>query len=62
MKTQRFRLKSTGQFVYMLKSAGKYAEVLLPYDHVTRKGMRGNIMTVKTENLIEENSGGYSYG
>ena len=62
MNVQRFRLRNSGQIVYMLKSAGRYAEVLLPFDKETRKGMRGHIMTVKTDNLIEEKSGGYSYG
>ena len=62
MNVQRFRLRNSGQVVYMLTSSGRYAEVLLPFDKETRRGNRGHIMTVKTENLIEEKSGGYSYG
>ena len=62
MNVQRFRLRNSGEIVYMMKTVGKYAEVLLPFERETRKGNRGHIMTVKTENLIEEKSGGYSYG
>lgn len=62
MKTQRFRLRNSNQIVYMIKGAGKYSEVLLPFDRETRKGMRGTIMTVLNNNLVEEKSGGYSYG
>lgn len=62
MNVQRFRLRNSGQVVYMMSSSGRYAEVLLPFGRETRKGMRGHIMTVKTENLLEEKSGGYSYG
>ena len=62
MNTQRFRLRNSGQLVYSVKSGPKYSEVLLPFGRESRKGMRGHIMTVKTENLLEEKSGGYTYG
>lgn len=62
MNTQRFRLRNSGQVVYSIKTGPKYSEVLLPFDRETRKGFRGQIITVKTENLIEEKSGGYTYG
>lgn len=62
MKTQRFRLRNSNQVVYVMKSTGRYSEVLLPFVKESRKGMLGTIMTVKNENLIEEKSGGYSYG
>jgi len=62
MNTQRFRLRNTNQTVYSIKTGSKYSEVLLPFKTESRKGFRGHIMTVRTENLIEEKSGGYSYG
>lgn len=64
MKNQRFRLRNSNQYVYLLSSvsAGKYSQVLLPFDRETRKGNRGTIMIVKNENLLEEKSGGYNYG
>jgi len=62
MNTQRFRLKSTGQIVYSVRTSGKYSDVLLPFGRESNKGHRGTIMTVKNEKLIEEKSGGYTYG
>lgn len=62
MKAQRFKLRNSNQIVYAIKNGGKYSEVLLPFGRESRKGMRGTIMTVKSDNLIEEKSGGYTYG
>lgn len=62
MKSQRFRLRNSNQIVYILKGTGRYSEVLLPFGRESRKGMRGTIMTVLNDNLLEEKSGGYSYG
>jgi hypothetical protein len=62
MKNQRFKLRNSNQYVHILKGAGKYSEVLLPFGRESRKGYRGVVMTVKNENLIEEKSGGYNYG
>jgi len=62
MNVQRFRLRNSNQIVYSVKSGSKYSDVLLPFGRESKKGNRGHIMTVKTENLIEEKSGGYSYG
>jgi len=61
-ESQRFRLRNSNQVVYSIRTLGQYTEVLLPYGRETRKGMRGHIMTVRSENLIEEKSGGYNYG
>ena len=62
MNVQRFRLRNSNQIVYSVKSGSKYSDVLLPFGRESKKGNRGHIMTVKTENLIEEKSGGYTYG
>ena len=63
MKNQRFKLRNSNQYVYVLsKSAGRYSQVLLPFNRETRKGERGVVLTVLNENLIEDKSGGYTYG
>ena len=62
MNVQRFRLRNSNQLVYSVKGGSKYSEVLLPFGRESRKGNRGHIMTVRTENLLEEKNGGYNYG
>ena len=60
MKNQRFKLRNSNQYVYVLKGSSKYSDVLLPFDREARNGHRGTVMTVRNENLIEDNSGGYN--